>query len=98
MAAGAVAKSNITEILLKTFPGAFISGKELRIPVSEDGQERQIKVALTCAKDNVPHDGDISFTAGAGGATEYKEPTDEEREKVVQLLVEMGLFINEPEE
>jgi len=55
MAKGALAKTEIIETLLKTFNGAFLynDGKEVRIPKTEDGEPIQIKIILTCAKDNV---------------------------------------------
>ena len=55
MAKGQVSKTQITNKLLEIFDGAFLynDGKEIRIPMIEDGNEVQIKVALTCAKDNV---------------------------------------------
>lgn len=55
MAKGQVSKAQITNKLLEIFDGAFLynDGKEIRIPMTEDGNEVQIKVALTCAKDNV---------------------------------------------
>ena len=55
MAKGQQSKTEILNKMMRTFDGAFLynDGKELRIPMIEDGQEVQIKVALTCAKDNV---------------------------------------------
>lgn len=55
MAKGAVAKTEVFNKILKLFNGAFAynGGKELRIPMVENGEEVQIKVTLTCAKDNV---------------------------------------------
>lgn len=55
MARGQIAKTEIIDILLKTFDGAFLynDGKEVRIPKTEDGEQIQIKITLTCAKDNV---------------------------------------------
>lgn len=95
MAKGAVSKNNIADIILKTFPGSFISGKDLRIPVLEDGNEIQIKLNFTCAKDIIPHNGGTCLTSGATGAINYQEPTDEEKEQIAQLLVELGISIEE---
>jgi len=55
MAKGAQAKIQIMNKLMEVFDGAFLynDGKELRIPLIENGEEVQIKVTLTCAKDNV---------------------------------------------
>ena len=53
MAKGQYSKQIIIEKILEEFDGAFDcgDGKELRIPMTEDGAEVQIKVALTCAKE-----------------------------------------------
>ena len=55
MAKGAQAKIQVMNKLMEVFDGAFLynDGKELRIPLTENGEQVQIKVALTCAKDNV---------------------------------------------
>ena len=49
---GTILKKEITDKILATFEGSFLynDGKEIRIPGLEDGQELQVKVALTCAK------------------------------------------------
>ena len=55
MAKGTQAKTQIMNKLMEVFNEAFLynDGKELRIPMIENGEEVQIKVTLTCAKDNV---------------------------------------------
>ena len=55
MAKGTESKSYITKKILETFEGSFLynDGKEIRIPLKEDGEICQIKVTLTCAKTNV---------------------------------------------
>lgn len=50
---GQESKKIITQQILETFEGAFISGKEIRIPFTENGEPVQIKVSLTAAKDLV---------------------------------------------
>lgn len=56
-ARGAVSKEIITKLILKMFPESFSpDGKELRIPVMENGEEIQIKIALTAAKTNIERD------------------------------------------
>lgn len=62
MAKGTESKNLITEKLLATFEGSFISGKEIRIPCYENGEQVQIKVTLTAAKDAVPRP-DVSQNA-----------------------------------
>ena len=67
MAKGQVSKAQITNKLLEIFDGAFLynDGKEIRIPMIEDGNEVQIKVALTCAKDNVTPGADNAIPGAA---------------------------------
>ena len=52
MARGAEAKKIVIDKLLKTFENSFLynDGKEIRIPIEENGEIIQIKVALTAAK------------------------------------------------
>ncbi len=71
MARGAVSKSLVFKKILDTFEGAFPynGGKELRIPMIEDGEEIQIKVALTAAKENV-NPGDEDALPGAAAVKE----------------------------
>ena len=54
-AKGSVLKQEVAQKILAAFPGSFLynDGKEIRIPVMENGEEIQIKVALTAAKENV---------------------------------------------
>ena len=101
MARGAVAKEQIFAKILETFEGSFVynNGKEVRIPWDENGTEVQIKVALTCAKDNVV----VGENTGAAVAKEevpvsnFPAPkkkvqvTEEEKKNVEDLLVALGL-------
>lgn len=95
MARGAIAKENITKQILNTFEGSFINEKEIRIPYVENGEEVEIKVTLTCAKDNI-----------RGGASAANEPvsawtttepavpvqvTEEEKKNVKKLLEALNL-------
>lgn len=52
-ARGSEAKNLITKIILSTFAGSFTNDKEIRIPAIENGEEIQIKLSLTAAKDNL---------------------------------------------
>ena len=58
MAKGQKSKIVIQNKILELFPEAFIYGKEIRIPLKENGEDIQIKVTLTCAKDNVIQGGE----------------------------------------
>ena len=104
MAKGAVAKQEIGAKILECFEGAFYynNGKELRIPWNENGVEVQIKIAMTCAKDNVSADGEeINRPAAVASETassssfpaphKKAEVTEEEKENVESLLKALGL-------
>jgi hypothetical protein len=52
-AKGTILKNNITNEILRLFPGSFIYNKEIRIPGIEENENIQIKCVLTCAKVNV---------------------------------------------
>lgn len=103
MAKGAIAKKNILDKILETFEGSFLwnNGKELRIPFDEEGNLVQIKVALTCAKENVYPEGQEMEAAAAPSETglsnsvtepvKIAEPTEEEKKNVEDLLKSLGL-------
>lgn len=104
MAKGALAKSAIMEKILEVFEGSFLynGGKELRIPFDEEGTLVQIKVALTCAKDNVEPEGGVRKNAAAPSEkdapeviseniTTVAEPTEEEKKNLEDLMKALGL-------
>lgn len=102
MARGSQAKLEITKKLLEVFPNSFMynEGKEIRIPVIENGEVIQIKVTLTAAKTNVDIGGDTAVpgsVAAPVNATvnqssgEVVKPTAEEKENVANLLASLGL-------
>ena len=97
MANGAFSKKIVTDKILSTFEGSFIynDGKEIRIPVIENGERVEIKITLTCAKTNVggadacptsPSSEEVSDTEQPIAA-----PTEEEKKKVSNLLATLGL-------
>ena len=43
MARGAESKAKVTQTILETFEGSFEYGKELRIPIMENGERVEIK-------------------------------------------------------
>lgn len=51
-AKGSILKKEVSEKILKAFPGSFLynDGKEIRINGLENGERLQIKVTLTAAK------------------------------------------------
>jgi len=102
MARGQASKDTITAKLLEVFPGSFINGKEIRIPMSESGEPIQIKITLTAAKDLVECDtSDVAAVASAAvSSTGFPPPvkkvepikaTAEEKKNVADLLAELGI-------
>lgn len=99
MAKGTEAKTYITDEILKTFNGAFLNGKEIRIPYMENGEEVQIKVTLTAAKTNVESPNDSAkmidvksevFTADSTPLQEFPvEPSDEEKTRLAELMAQL---------
>ena len=95
MARGAEEKLQIQNQILETFNGAFVYGKEIRIPVGDV----QIKVVLTCAKDNVAAGADEMIPGAEVVVTEtaseeHIEPSalkvsEEEKNKAKALLAAM---------
>ena len=92
---GAEEKLQIQNQILETFNGAFVYGKEIRIPVGDV----QIKVVLTCAKDNVAAGADETIPGAEVVVTEtaseeHIEPSalkvsEEEKNKAAAMLAAM---------
>ena len=101
MARGSESKDKITKEILEHFKGAFIFDKEIRIPIEENGEIVQIKVTLTCAKENVEVGQENALPGAAAAPAQftlqerpnYKEivPTEEEKQNVNNLLQALGL-------
>lgn len=100
MAKGAESKLSVTKKILATFEGAFEYGKEIRIPMTEGGETVQIKVTLTCAKENVECGADTvvpgdfpapATTAPTPARSEPVKPSDAEKQAVADLLKSLGL-------
>ena len=96
MAKGSIAKEAITQKILEVFEGAFVYGsKEIRIPYNEDGNRVEIKVTLTCAKENVG--GDSAFAAPQGETSQVAQvsapaaPTEQEKANIADLMSRLGL-------
>jgi hypothetical protein len=99
---GAESKNIITQKILETFGGSFLynDGKEIRVPMLENGETVQIKVTLTAAKVNVSPEGetalpgedntDLSITFSTN-MVEKTAPTAEEKKNVADLLKSLGL-------
>lgn len=99
---GTIAKKEITDKILATFEGSFLynDGKEIRIPFVEEGNDVQIKVALTCAKDNVAPGADVALP-GTTISTPVNsvvdtpstpvETTQEEKDNIKRMMEVLGL-------
>ena len=101
MARGTESKNIITAKLLETFAGSFIYDKNVIIPMVENGESLQIKIALTCAKTNVESGMDnaipgaeMSSTTVAPKAIDnhgVAEVTEEEKQNVLKAMKALGL-------
>ena len=103
MARGQILKKEIADKILETFKGSFLynDGKEIRICGNENGEEVQIKVTLTAAKENVysgqdnatPGETAINFENNEDTIVEQKtiQPTQEEKDNVKKLMETFGL-------
>ena len=97
MARGTGLKKDITNKILQVFPGSFLynDGKEIRICGNEDGSEIQVKVTLTCAKENVEPEDRNSFPAAV--TTQHMQSdaaaqiTQEEKDNVRRLMEALNL-------
>ena len=100
-ARGSESKNIITAKLLETFAGSFIYDKNIIIPMVENGENLQIKIALTCAKTNVESGMDnaipgaeMSSTTVAPKAIDnhgVAEVTEEEKQNVLKAMKALGL-------
>ena len=103
MARGQELKKEISNKILEFFPNSFLynDGKEIRICGQENGEEIQIKVTLTAAKENV-YSGQDNVTPGESAEdikientstieSKIIEPTQEEKNNVRKLMETFGL-------
>ena len=96
MARGASSKQMVIDKILETFQGSFVYGKELRIPMVEDGEQVEIKVTLACAKTNVG-DGAVAGDFESGNAVQVSiteapaKPTQAEIDNISKLMDRLGL-------
>ena len=101
MAKGAEEKQIVIDKIKEVFPEAFEYDKTIRIPIGDV----QIKVALTCAKDNVEPGGDAAVpgvkatkvTIAEGAEPVFEdvsktiEPSQSELDAVNNLMSQLGL-------
>ena len=93
MARGADSKNIVIAKIQEMFPNAFfVDGKELRIPMIEGDEEVQLKVGLTCAKENVPHDGAVNAAAvGVETPAAPVEVSQEEKNRIQSMMAKLNL-------
>lgn len=80
--------------ILEVFPNSFINGKEIRICGNENGEEVQIKVTLTAAKENIVNETVEKPTAAATTTPtdDYTvEITPKEKRTVAEMLAALNL-------
>ena len=79
--------------ILEVFPNSFINGKEIRICGNENGEEVQIKVTLTAAKENIVNETVEKPAAAATTSTEdyTVEITPKEKRTVAEMLAALNL-------
>ena len=103
-ARGSVLKQEVATKILAALPGSFLynDGKEIRINGTENGENLQIKVTLTCAKvaveggeDTVLPGESVKTTSPVQIVTTSEkvpqEPTNEEKERLKTLLNQLGM-------
>ena len=88
---GAIAKEEITKKIFEVFPNAFIAGKDIRIPINENGETVEIKIALTCAKDVIGGGDQVQSNVTAPASAPLEPPTEAEVKEVKNLIEELGL-------
>lgn len=97
-ARGSIAKEEIINKILDTFIGSFINGKEVRIPWREGGEDLQIKVTLTAAKDVIDNPNEVkNFSTPSGGFPVMSDPIPEtpiEKEPSAEEKANLRLLIN----
>jgi hypothetical protein len=88
-AKGAVAKAEITQKLFEAFPNAFQHDKDIRIPWVENGVTVEIKIAMTCAKENVG--GNLELTSTGELLNQPTAMTDTEIENIRIMMEHLNL-------
>ncbi len=91
MSRGANSKQLVINKIMEVYPDAFIYGKELRIPMEEDGERVEIKVALTCAKTNVGDAEVVTPTVTEAASNVSSAPTEQEIDNIKNLMDKLGI-------
>ena len=93
-ARGQELKNQIVNKILEVFPNSFINGKEIRICGNENGEEVQIKVTLTAAKENIVNEAaekPVSAATAAPTDDYTVEITSKEKRTVAEMLAALNL-------
>lgn len=104
-AKGTESKTKIFNKMIEVYPNSFFEdeGKILRIPMEENGDIVEIKVTLTAAKTNLggaavasafpaPSSEEVAgYMTPPSVSAEEIEVTEEEKERISQLLASLGL-------
>ena len=97
-ARGSIVKAEILEKIKESFPSMFSpDGKEWRIPMKENGENIEIKISLTAAKDILGEGSNILTPPENSGfpvPVEQKAspiPTEQEQKNIATLLSAIGL-------
>ena len=92
-ARGQELKNQIVNKILEVFPNSFINGKEIRICGNENGEEVQIKVTLTAAKENIVNETvEKPVSAATTTTDDYTvEITSKEKRTVAEMLAALNL-------
>lgn len=103
---GTESKTLVMKKILETFPDAFLynNDKEIRIPFTEQGDQVEIKVVLSCAKTPVREAVVYDWSTSSSSTTSNESipvpaPTpqsrtqisEEDRRKVAELMAKLGL-------
>ncbi len=103
---GTESKTLVMKKILEVFPDAFLynNDKEIRIPFTEQGDQVEIKVVLSCAKTPVREAAVYDWSTSSSTATSNESaPTsastpqpqtqisEEDRRKVAELMAKLGL-------
>lgn len=89
---GTQAKAEIITKLQEIYPNAFLVDKVLRVPMVEDGQTVEIKIALTAAKDVIGGQKAVEEKI-TDNQSSMTEPTDEEKLKVERAIEKLKMEI-----
>lgn len=102
---GTESKTRVLNKILETFPDAFLynNDKEIRIPFTEQGDQVEIKVVLSCAKTPVRQVAVLDWSPDSSTTTTSEESipapveqlspqiSEEDLRKVVELMAKLGL-------